>query len=36
MRNAARALLELYARLQGEQAREEELAARMPASVTEQ
>src|SRR5580658_1556859 len=36
MRKAARTLLELYARLQGEQAREEELAARMPASVTEQ
>jgi len=35
-RKAARTLLELYAHLQGEQAREEELAARAPVRLTEQ
>jgi len=35
-RKAARTLLELYTRLQGEQAREEELAARVPVRLTEQ
>ena len=35
-RKAARTLLELYTRLQGEQAREEELAARAPVRLTEQ
>ncbi len=36
MRKAARTLLELYARLQAEQVREEELAARVPVRMTEQ
>jgi general secretion pathway protein A len=36
VRKAARTLLELYAHLQGEQAREEELAARAPVRVIEQ
>jgi general secretion pathway protein A len=35
-RKAARTLLELYAHLQGEQAREEELVARAPFRITEQ
>jgi general secretion pathway protein A len=35
MRKAASTLIEIYARLQGEQAREEELAARVPVRVTE-
>jgi general secretion pathway protein A len=35
VRKAAKTLLELYAHLQGEQAREEELAARVPVRVTE-
>jgi general secretion pathway protein A len=36
VRKAARTLLELYTHLRGEQAREEELAARMPVRVSEQ
>jgi general secretion pathway protein A len=35
-RKAAQTMLEIYARLQGEQAREAELAARVPVRVTEQ